>query len=372
MANKPSQRPAPRPRLADIAAQAGVSIATVSRVLDDHPAILPETKARVMALAIAAGYPLREATERQPRRARVRKPHRRDSVAVVMPVALPAGQRLANAFELTLLGGIGAAMRDVGLDFSVAAQAPYDDRSLRSFMAEHRYGGVILLGQSQFHNALNELASEARPFVVWGVQVPGQRYCSVGSDNFGGGAMAATHLADQGRSRIAFIGQAAAITTAQTRFSQLAMRAAGVRSALEARGLVADLQAIRPASTGLDAGRICVERLVEHGVAFDALVAGSDRVAIGAIAALRARGRRVPQDVAVVGYDDSDCATLCDPPLTTIRQDPLRAGQLLVNALLQRMEGQGAVSERLPTELMVRQSCGIGLAKKPERNVRRP
>ncbi|MEO0032436.1 MAG: hypothetical protein RIS94_2194, partial [Pseudomonadota bacterium] len=194
-----------RTRLADVAEAAGVSVATVSRVLQDHPAILPATKARVREIATSLGYPMQEPAANRPIKARKRKARKLGSICAVMPVALPAGSRLANAFELNLLGGVGAAMRDRGLDFSISAQAPYDDASLQSFMQGHPYDGVIFFGQSQFHHGLNELANGARPFVVWGVESPDQQYCSVGSDNFAGGARATKHLVQLGRSRIAFV-----------------------------------------------------------------------------------------------------------------------------------------------------------------------
>lgn len=352
-----------KPRLADIAAAAGVSVATVSRVLSDHPAILPETKARVRALAEAKGYPLRDAASR-PRKARVRRPRQHGSVCAVMPVALPAGSRLANAFELNLLGGVGAAMRDHGLDFSISAHAPHDDASLIQFMEKHPYDGVIFFGQSQFHEGLNALADGPRPFVVWGVETPEQRYCSVGSDNFACGYRATQHLVSLGRRRIAFIGQASPITTAQTRHSQLSERLHGFRTALAAADLPSDITVMRPASSGLQAGKLAVRDLLDRGTTFEAIVASSDLVALGAIQVLRAEGLRVPEDVAVVGYDDSEFARLIQPQLTTMRQDPIRGGSLLVTKLLRAMAGYEIKSERLPMELVVRESCGGGGASR--------
>lgn len=346
-----------RPRLADIAQAAGVSIATVSRVLSDHPAILPETKARVREVAEKHGYAQVESGSR-PRKARMRRPRRAGSVCAVMPVALPAGSRLANAFEMNLLGGVGAAMRDHGLDFSVSAEAPHDNPSLVRFMEKHPYDGVVFFGQSQFHEALNALADGPRPFVVWGVESPGQRYCSVGSDNFACGHRATQHLVSLGRKRIAFVGQAAPITTAQTRHSQLSERLNGFRSALAAADLPMDITVMRPATSGLEAGELAVRDLLSKGTAFDAIVASSDLVALGAIRVLREEGLRVPEDVAVVGYDDSEFARLVQPQLTTIRQDPILAGRLLVAKLLRAMAGYEIKSERLPIELVVRESCG--------------
>lgn len=346
-----------KPKLSDIAAAAGVSVATVSRVLSDHPAILQTTKAHVLALAQELGYPLPDPGSRR-QKARVRRPKRSGTICAVMPVALPSGSRLANAFEMDLLGGVGAAMRDHRLDFSVSAQAPYDDLSLARFMEQHPYDGVIFFGQSQFHEGLNTLAGSHRPFVVWGVETPGQRYCSVGSDNFACGYRATQHLVSLGRKRIAFVGQSAPITTAQTSHSQLSERLAGFRNALAAVGLPADITAMRPAGSGLEAGEQGLRSLLRQGIAFDAVVASSDLVALGAIRVLRSEGRRVPEDVAVVGYDDSPFARLMTPQLTTMRQDPILAGHLLVTKLLRAMAGYEVKPERLPTELVIRESCG--------------
>ncbi len=252
-------------------------------------------------------------------------------------------------------------MRDNGLDFSVSAQAPYDDKTLAAFMASHRYDGIIFLGQSQFHDGLNALAHGTRPFVVWGVESKDQQYCSVGSDNHEGGLCATRHLIANGRTRIAFIGQAAPITSAQTRLSQLADRMAGYKAALAEAGLLSDLTAIQSAATGKQAGADAVAHLIATGRKFDAIVATSDLVAVGAIDCLLAHGLTVPGDVAVIGYDDDEIAKLVRPPLTTIRQDAIIAGQLLVSKLLRAMAGYQVKSERLPTELVVRDSCGGGL-----------
>ena len=347
-----------KPRLADIAKAAGVSIATVSRVLDDHPAIKPDTKAKVRAVAQTQNYPLRDVAEPKQRKVRIHKPRRLGSICVVLPAALPVGARLANSFEVNLLGGIGAAMRDNGLDLSISAQAPHDDKSLISFMASHPYDGIIFFGQSQFHGGLNELAQGPRPFVVWGVEAPDQRYCSIGTDNFAGGMIATNHLIRQGRRRIAFVGQAAVITSAQTRLSQSAARLAGYRAAGEAAELPSDMAMITSASTGRQAGIDGVDRLMRQGIAFDAIVANSDMAAIGAIRALSLHGLDVPHDVAVVGYDDSEVASLVQPALTSVRQDIGAAGSLLVGKLLRAMSGYQIKSERLPTELVIRESCG--------------
>lgn len=348
----------PRPRLADVAAAAGVSVATVSRVLDDHPAITRDTKAKVMAAVLALGYPIRAAQPKRSRPAKIRRRRQQEGICVVMPAALPPGSQLANSFELSLLGGIGAAMRDRGLDFTVAARAPYDNATLRDFVADHGYAGMIFLGQSQYHAELNSLYDAGQAMVVWGIEAEDQRYCSVGGDNFGGAKAATSRLIQLGRRRIAFVGPAAPITTAQTGHSQLAERIAGYRAAVIAAGLPEDLCITRRFAPALRIGSDAVDDLIARQVPFDAVLACSDPIAAGVIDALARHGRRVPDDVAVIGYDDSDVAAYVRPRLTSVRQDPVLAGELLVSKLLRIMDGIAVTSERLPTSLSVRQSCG--------------
>ena len=345
----------PAPRLVDLAEATGFSVATVSRALADHPGISEETKGRVKAIALEQGYPLREASVAA---ASTRRRKDRNRIGVVMPVALSPGSQLANPFELSLLGGIGAALRDRHLDFSISWQAPHDDKSLLKFMAKTKYDGTIFIGQSQYHAGLNRLAETGRPFVVWGVEAENQSYCSIGSDNFQGGYRATSHLIRLGRRRIVFLGQAPALASAQTTVSQSAVRLAGCKAALEASDLPLDPALVQAARGTSEAGADAIDNLLERNIGFDGIVAASDVVALGAVRALRQRGLDVPGDVSVIGYDDSDIASYAQPRLTTVRQDTLKAGNLLVSKLLRMMDGHSVASERLPTEIVIRESCG--------------
>jgi DNA-binding LacI/PurR family transcriptional regulator len=342
------------PRLVDLAQLAGFSVATVSRALADHPAISDETKNRVKAIALEHGYALRENPAGSP--AHRRKDRKR--IGVVMPAPLSIGSPLANPFELSLLGGIGAALRDRHFDFSVACSAPHDDKSLARFMAKAKYDGTIFIGQAQYHVGLNRLAEAGRNIVVWGVEAEGQKYCSIGSDNFQGGFRATSHLIRLGRQRIVFLGQSPALAAAQTGLSQSAVRLEGCRAALEAAGLPLDPVMVQAAAGTSEAGAEAVVNLMERNVEFDGIVAASDVMAIGAICALQMRGRHVPRDVSVIGYDDSEFARYAQPRLTTVRQDTMKAGNLLVSKLLRLMDGHAVTSERLPTDIVVRDSCG--------------
>jgi DNA-binding LacI/PurR family transcriptional regulator len=208
--------------------------------------------------------------------------------------------------------------------------------------------GVVLIGQWRHHDQLNQLAARQVPIVVWGAQLPSQLYPTVGGDNVKGGRLAAEHLVAQGRRRIAFFGD--------TDLPEVEQRHRGYCEALRAHGIEPDPRLHVPVSFMPSAGGEAVERLQAQGLEYDAIFACSDLLAMTAISALRSHGRIVPRDVAVVGYDDIELASYFDPPLTTVRQPMLEAGQGLVAALIGLIERRPVESLQLNTELIVRSS----------------
>jgi DNA-binding LacI/PurR family transcriptional regulator len=174
----------------------------------------------------------------------------------------------------------------------------------------------------------------------------------VSSDNEQGGFDATSHLLRQGRRRIAFIG------TAEPRYPEFLERWKGHCRALAGAGLEPDSRLRADADPSEAAGRAAICELVARGAEFDALFAASDVAAIGAMHALQQHGRSVPQDVAIVGFDDTPVASLASPPLTTVRQDARAAAEALVETLLRAIEGGDAVNCLLPVKLVVRESSG--------------
>ena len=330
-------------RLEDLARLAGVSTATVSRALNDSPLVKEETKRAVRALARKHNYPFRRAALSGPIGAS-------QTLALVIPAPQGREGRLSDAFYLSLVGGIGDAARDRGCDFLVSHVSPTPSTDLIELLESSRAEGVIFMGQSLLHDKLNALVEENARFVVWGAELPGQRYVSVGSDNLRGAQRATSHLARLGRKRIAYLGD--------TDTPEPQQRYLGYREALRDLGLPFDEALVRPAHFDMESAGGAIETLMARGVEFDAVFAASDMIAIGAIRTLIQRGVRVPDDVSVAGYDDVPIASYYHPALTTIRQDTLKAGTLLVSKLLTLIGGGRAVSERLPTELVVRESCG--------------
>jgi DNA-binding LacI/PurR family transcriptional regulator len=136
-------------------------------------------------------------------------------------------------------------------------------------------------------------------------------------------------------------------------------RELGYREALRAHGLEFDPALTAPGDFERGAARAAVARLLEAGVAFDALFAGDDEAAVGALQALRAAGRRVPQDVAVVGFDDQRLTEVLSPPLTTVHAPTEQVGAEAARQLIRLAQGEPAEPlVLLPTQLAIRQSCG--------------
>ncbi len=330
-------------RLEDLAAIAGVSIATVSRALNNSPAVREETKRRIWKLARENNYSFR--------------PHMPTilsgasaTIAIVIPTPLGRKGSLDDPFYMELIGGVGEAARELGCDILISHVAPKNFDDLSEIMETSRAEGVIFLGQSFLHDRFNRLVENGHRFVVWGADLPGQRYCSIGSDNIKGGKRATSHLLRLGRRRIAFFGD--------TEAPEVQQRYAGYLQALQEANVAFNKDLVAPVHFEIESAEDAVERLLSMNAGFDAVFGASDLIAIGAIRGLVRRGVSVPEECSVVGYDDILLARYSHPSLTTISQDMSKAGRLLVSRLLNSTEGGDNRSERLPTELIVRESCG--------------
>ncbi|MYM71439.1 substrate-binding domain-containing protein [Duganella sp. FT134W] len=337
----PPEADSRRLQMADIARLAGVSTSTVSRALAGSKLISEETRTRVLELARSLKYNINIGAQN------LRMKQNR-TVGVVVPYDPATRQHLSDPFFLSMLGSLADALTEQGFDMLVsrvdaseldAAAAPFDTG---------RVIGIVLIGQWRHHDQLNQLAARHVPIVVWGAQLPQQLYCTVGGDNLAGGQLAGAHLLAQGRQRIAFFGD--------INLPEIGQRYAGLCRALAAAGLAADPALLVPASFVPDGGRLAAEELLGRGVAFDAVFAGSDLMAMSAINAFRHHGLDVPGRVAVVGYDDIPLASYFHPPLTTVQQPIQEAGRALVASLLELTEGRPAPSLQLPTQLIVRAS----------------
>ena len=330
-------------RLEDLAALAGVSISTVSRALNDSDKINARTKQAIWQLAREHDYPFPGSEPAGPLKAEA-------TIAIVVPRPQGREGRLDDPFLLELFAGVGEAARERGCDVLLSHLVPASLDDISALMVANRAEGVVFLGQSSLHHAFNRLARNGARFVVWGAQLPDQAYCSVGSDNVLGGRRATSHLVRLGRRRIVFLGDAEA--------PEVSQRLRGYRAALEESALSFESDLVVPAHFEIESAEAAVDTLIAQGVDFDGVVAASDLIALGAIRALQRAGVKIPEDVSVVGYDDVPFARYSRPALTTISQDTARAGRLLVSKLLNAIGQREIRSERVATNLIVRESCG--------------
>ena len=326
--------------LEKLARLAKVSISTVSRALNDHPSISSSTKKQLWALARKHGYEFRRHMPASPIGAE-------GAVTIVTPRVRGRPLPLSHPFFLELLASIGEAARDRGCDFTVSHLTPANYEDLVHATTTGRANGVIFLGQGTLHEEFNRLARTESRFVVWGAQIPGQKYCTIGTDNMLGGKRATQHLLKLGRRRLLFLGGSDPEATQRYR---------GYAEALQDAGVPIDDTLIGRVEFEAESAEAAVDTLVRRKVRFDGIVAASDLIALGAIRALHRSSIAVPQDVSVVGYDNNLLSRLSTPTLSTVQQDIPKAGRMLVSKLL---EWSGDTRpELLSTELIIRESCG--------------
>ena len=199
---------------------------------------------------------------------------------------------------------------------------------------------------------MEQLGRQGTHFARWGSVSSDSSGVTVGTDNVAAGRLAGEHLIAGGRSRIAFLGHA------DDHYPEFAGRYRGLVEALRRAGLGPDPALQFDALTTEEEGRSAAQALLDGGARFDAIFAASDLIAIGAMRALADAGLTVPEDVAVVGFDDIPAASLTTPPLTTVMQDIRGAGQALVETLLAQIEGRDLPPRKLPGTLVVRRSSG--------------
>jgi len=332
----------------DIAYQAGVSQATVSRALRGSPLVSEETRRKVLAVAKELNYKV-------DKNASSLRRQQAQTLALLLFEDPTSDDSLINPFFLSMLGSITKACARHGNDLLISFQQMGDDWHAE-YEDSRRADGLILLGYGNYldyRSKLGRLIEDGTHFVRWGAVVEGQPGVSIGCDNHHGGELAARHLLSLGRRRLAYLG------TATLQCPEFLQRYRGYADALAEAGLAPeDALQIDAADSTEQVGHDAMRDLLARGVGFDAVFAASDLIAIGAMRALSEAGRRVPEDVAVVGFDDLPMAGFAKPALTTVAQDTKLAGEKLVDALLAQINGEPTGSLMLPTQLVIRQSCG--------------
>ncbi|WHO94259.1 LacI family DNA-binding transcriptional regulator [Xanthomonas campestris] len=329
----------------DIAYLAGVSQPTVSRALRGSPMVNEDTRQRILRIARELNYKFdKNASSLRLRNA--------GTLALLFFEDPTADDSLINPFFHSMLGSITRACALQGYDLLVSFQQLSKDWQA-DYEDSNKADGIILLGYGDYQESrqrLQLLVEQGTHFVRWGAALPGQPGISIGSDNYQGGLDITEHLLAQGCRRIAFLGHAS------NHYPEFEERYRGHVAALALQGVAADAALQFDAITTELSGYTACLALLDSGQAFDAVCAASDLIAIGAMRALRERGLRVPQDVAVSGFDDIALAASVAPALSTVQQDTKQAGALLVESLVALIRGDAAQSRTIPVRLAVRES----------------
>ncbi|MDT0345342.1 LacI family DNA-binding transcriptional regulator [Streptomyces litchfieldiae] len=333
-----------RPTIKTVAARAGVGRTTVSRVLNGSPLVSDEARAAVLAAIAELNYVPSSV-------ARSLVTSRTDSIALVIP---ESESRLGSEpYFSAVIRGVSDGL--AGTQIQLLLILVRDQRGLESleeFLTARRVDGVLLVSVHRDDPLPGLLETLELPTVLAGRRSPEESLTHVHSDNVGGAAEAVRHLLGRGRKTIGTITGPLDMDVGNSRLS-------GWREALVDAGLAPDETLIATGDFTEEGGRLAMRALLERHPDLDGVFAASDVMAAGALAELRRHGRRVPDDVALVGFDDSIVARHTDPPLTSVRQPVEEIGRTITELLLQEIAQRGTARQRvmLPTSLIVRGSA---------------
>jgi LacI family transcriptional regulator len=326
-----------RPTLETVAAAAGVSLATVSKVLNDREDVGAATRLRVQQLLDQYEYvsPRRSAASRNPSTSRV----------IELFVTKPD-----SPYAVEIMRGVTSSPMDVVVS---SVPDPSDPRTWSSRLAASGRSGAILVTSQLTPADQRNLARARVPYVLIdpAAELPSPEVATVGATNWAGGLAAAHHLLSLGHRRIAVIGGPVAMLCSQARIS-------GYSAALASAGVEVDPALIRHGNFLHLGGYQAARELFELADPPTAIFAGSDEQAFGVAEAARVTGRRIPEDLSVVGFDDLPISRWFSPPLTTVRQPLAEMGRTaaeMLSAMIDGREPHGRQVE-LATELVVRSS----------------
>ncbi|MFC8358574.1 LacI family DNA-binding transcriptional regulator [Streptomyces griseorubiginosus] len=331
------------PTLEEVAAHAGVGRGTVSRVINNAAGVKESTRQAVQRAVEELGYVPNLA-------ARSLAGQRADAVALVLTE--PDWRQFAEPFFSEIVRSLGDALADTGMQLMLTLIRSETER--QRFLEYARGGRVdgVLLMSVHADDRLPDMLAEARlPTVLLGRRSGDEYVSHVDADNVGGARDAVSHLLKRGRTAIATITGPLDMYVAQCRLR-------GYQDALAQAGLKTSRSWVAESDFSEDSGRRAMAELLERHPETDAVLAASDTTAAGALRALRAAGRRVPEDVAVIGFDDFPLAQRTEPRLTTVRQPLEEMGRAMVRLLMEEMEDQPEAWRHviLRTKLVVRES----------------
>ena len=345
----------------ELARRSGVSIATVSRALNGRAEVSSDTRARIVKLARELGYSPNSA-------ARTLARQRSNTIGLVWDTGYHAQGR-RHPFLADLVVGLKAALTADGYHLLLPSTDPAaiaDPETYIRLARQHHLDGVIVMGVDEHLPAVAALVGSDVPCVAFDLVVQGPRSGYVTSDNRAGAASAVRHLHDLGHRRIATI-------TGPLDLPPAAERLEGYRRELDRLGLPYQPELVVEGDFFSPSGHAAALRLIELPEPPTAVFVAGDEMAMGALRALVDSGRRVPEDIALVGFDDIEAAALVRPGLTTVAQDKDAFGNAAAAELIALM---GSVADPggpreprvLATHLVVRESCGAGPSQPPSRS----
>ncbi|MHB9753684.1 LacI family DNA-binding transcriptional regulator [Streptomyces sp. BYX5S] len=323
----------------DVAAAAGVSVATVSRVLNAHPSVSPATRTRVLAAVESLGY-RPNAVARSLRTAQTRT-----LGLVISDVLNPYFGELTRAVE-DEARGLGYSVIIGNADERPELQ----DHHVRTLL-DRRIDGLLVSPTDGGSPIMLDAARTGTPMVFVDRWIPGVDVPVVRSDGRAAVRDLVAHLHALGHRRLAIIAGPAATTTGSERVDAF-------REALASYELELPDAYIGQGDFQADSGRRVTEAFLALPEPPGAVFAADNLMALGALDAVRARGLRVPDDIAVAAFDDIPWFVHTDPPITAIAQPTKELGRAAVRALVDRIEGRAPESVTLPAHLVVRRSCG--------------
>jgi LacI family transcriptional regulator len=329
------------PTIADVAKQAGVSIATVSRVINGNTPVVASTAERVQAAVKELNFVPRTA-------ARVLASRRTNTIGLLLP-------EIGGWFFPSMLRGIESAARQAGFDLLIhTVDVDYPLKTSRRALGMHNTDGLIVFTNSVDDEELAYLERSNFPVVLLHQTPPENLNTPVITiENKDGAQKIVDHLIEvHGCHRIAFL-------RGSEGHEDSKWRERGYRESLEIHGIPFDESLIATGGFDESEADAAVTQWLSNGLKFDAIFAGDDDAALGVFTALQRTSRHIPNDVAVVGFDDVPLARFMSPPLTTVRAPTEQTGSDAVKQLVHLIRGEPAESiTLLPTELIIRNSCG--------------
>lgn len=342
-----------RARIADVARAAGVSKTAVSFAFNTPERLSPDTAGRILEVAGQLGY-------RPHPVARMLTQRRTRTLGVLTPQALSVV--FANPFFSTFSEGVAAAAEQAG--FAILLVSPLHG-SLARALGRATVDGFVAVGLAEDHPEVGQILRADLPIVlVDSAAFP--EHASVDVDDEHGARLAAQHLLGLGHREFLVVGVEPPTPSARDFSGVVGRRLAGYRAALAEEGVSLPDERVVVGPASVEGGSACLTRAWEDGLRATAVLAMSDAMAIGAMAAAHRLGLRVPADISVVGFDDIEMARHVHPALTTIHQPIRRKGEEAVRLLILAVEGiDGAAPEhrRLETRLIVRDSTGPAPAR---------